>query len=109
MALIPPMSCWPAAAGSPTWPIRMLLSAPAVGVCSVAFTAGTIRPTIVPRKTASVRPVTARKAPFGLSASRRVASSADDPLAVRPKSRAACAVSQGPAITRPIIVRSSPG
>ena len=109
MAPIPPMSCWPAAAGRPAWPIRMLLSAPAVGVCSVAFTAGTIRPTMVPRKTASVRPVTARKARFGLSASRRLASSADDPLASRPKSRAASPVSHGPAITRPIIVRMSPG
>src|SRR6266487_392229 len=77
MALIPLMSFWPAAAGSPTWPTRMLLSAPAVGVASVAFTAGTIRPTIVPRKTASTSPVTARKAPRGLSASRRVARSAD--------------------------------
>ena len=109
MARIPLMSRWPAAVGSPTWPIRMLLSAPAVGVCSVAFTAGTIRPTIVPRKTARVRPVTARKARFGLSASRRLASSADDPLADRPKSRAACAVSHGPAITRPIIVSRIPG
>src|SRR5262249_21386240 len=109
VALIPPVRLWPAAPGCPASPVHTLLSAPAVGVGPVAFPAGTIKPAIVPRKTASTSPLTARKAPFGLSASRRVASSAEDPLVTRPKSRAACATSQGPATTRPIIVRSSPG
>ena len=71
--------------------------------------AGTSVPTIVPRKTASTSPVTDRKAPPGLSASRLLASSPEEPRAVRPNSAAACAVIHGPAMTRPIIVTRMPG
>ena len=86
-----------------------MLSESLVGVASVAFTAGTSVPTIVPRKTASTSPVTERNAVFGLSASRREASSADDPRDEAPNSRDATEVSHGPAITRPTIVISRPG
>ncbi len=86
-----------------------MLSALAAGVASVAFTAGMNVPTIVAKKTASTSPVTDRKAAFGLSASRRVASSADGPRVARPNSRAAAAVRYGPASTRPTIVTSRPG
>ncbi len=86
-----------------------MLSAVLVGDASVAFTAGTSVPTIVPRKTASTSPVTDRKAAFGLSASRRLASSGAAPRDIEPNSRAVAQVNHGPAITSPTIVRSSPG
>jgi hypothetical protein len=66
-------------------------------------------PTIVPRKTASTSPVTDRKAAFGSSASRLLASSVAAPSDIEPNSRAVAQVNHGPAITSPTIVSSSPG
>jgi hypothetical protein len=109
MALSPPSSFAPAGPDIPTWSSRTLLIDVLVGDASVAFTAGTSVPTIVPRKTASTSPVTERKAAFGLSASRRLARSGAAPAETDPTSRAVAHVNHGPAITSPTIVRSSPG
>src|SRR6266567_9085160 len=86
-----------------------LLSALALGVAIVKLTAGSSPATTVPRNTASTSPLTDLKAAFGLSASRRAASSEDVPFISLPSRRAACAVSQGPPATRPIRMMRRPG
>ena len=84
-------------------------SAVEFGVATSESRVGTSVPTIVPRNTASTRPRTARNAALGSSASRRVASSGDGPPSTRVPSRASAQVSHGPAMTRPIMLTSSPG
>src|SRR6266702_4529973 len=66
-----------------------LLSALALGVAIVKLIAGSSPATTVPRNTASTSPLTDRKAAFGLSASRRAASSEDVPFMNLPSRRAA--------------------
>ena len=87
---------------------RTLLSDLALGVAVIDSTTGSSPATMVPRKTARTSPLTERKAAFGLSPSRRAASSGDAPPDLR-SSRAAWAVSHGPATTRPIRMMSRPG
>ncbi len=99
----------PACGDNPTWSTSTLFSAAAFGVATIESSVGTSAPTIVPRNTASTSPLTDLKAPFGLSASRRAASSGDGPCATRANSHATAAVSHGPAITRPIMMMSRPG
>src|SRR5215470_7936188 len=82
---------------------------PSVRAGSIDSMAGSSPATIVPRNTASTSPLTDLKAALGLSASLRAASSDDVPDISLPNNRAACAVSQGPAITRPIRITSRPG
>lgn len=72
-------------------------------VSCAASAAGTKAASTVPIMTVSTRPLTARKAERGLSASRRAASSREPPPPARPSSRADAMVSQGPAIISPAI------
>ena len=85
------------------------MSAVADGVAVVSFTVGISPASIEPRNTARTSPLTARNAAFGVSASRRAASSAGAAPVRRASKRAATEVSHGPATTSPISVSSSPG
>ena len=59
-------------------------------------------------KTAMIRPLIARNAPFGSSASRRAASSPAGPLARRASSAEPAMVSHDPAMTSPATISAAP-
>jgi hypothetical protein len=69
---------------------------------------GTIEANREPTNTARTTPLTALKAVFGLSDSRRAARSDEAPRENRAKPRATCIVSHGPPRTRPAIMRNVP-
>ena len=108
----PSVVCWPwAGSGWPAWSSTRTLAAEAqpIGWSSLASCVVMPATATVVMNRARTRPLTARNAARGSSASRRAAISAPGRLARRAMIRAPAIVSQGPAMTRPIMISRKPG
>ena len=87
----------------------LLAAAPSAGATCLVSCVAISAAATVKMNSARTRPLTARNAARGSSASRRAAISAPGRLARRARTRAPAIVSHGPAMTRPIMISAKPG